>query len=388
MRGSRATDSRPRRSAPSSLDPQSMSRGPSSVSWGTSRSRIAPGWPETRHSRQLRQQRSPRCRTPSNRRRAAGLERHAGCFAERVGRRQRRLGSCVLLERLLRGVGLSRAKAVYLHDLAARLVDGRLDLARLSALDDEPPATRSPRSRASGGSRPRRADAHAPRPDIWPAADLASRRAVAHVWELDNPPSLAEVDVSGALPALAHAAAVYCSPSGRSAARAAPFAAPELVRVRLARVDLDVGLVSRRARAVAPVGVCTSPKSIRRRQPPDPAGRPLVVRSGHAVGWGRAGSFRASCTSRSGDDGSFWPCLLACSRVVSPTHPAYREASLSESRPQERPQALGATLNPKAHPGTHVPLVVSQRSRRRARRGSRCRASGRRASGGSRRCAG
>ena len=37
----------------------------------------------------------------------------------------------------LRGIGLSRAKAVYLHDLAARMEDGRLDLERLRTLDDD-----------------------------------------------------------------------------------------------------------------------------------------------------------------------------------------------------------------------------------------------------------
>jgi hypothetical protein len=40
-------------------------------------------------------------------------------------------------EGTLRDVGLSRAKAVYLYDLAARLVDGRLDLARLRELHDD-----------------------------------------------------------------------------------------------------------------------------------------------------------------------------------------------------------------------------------------------------------
>src|SRR6266436_3107861 len=37
----------------------------------------------------------------------------------------------------LRGIGLSGAKAIYLHDLASRLEDGRLDLERLRALDDD-----------------------------------------------------------------------------------------------------------------------------------------------------------------------------------------------------------------------------------------------------------
>ncbi len=37
----------------------------------------------------------------------------------------------------LRGVGLSGAKVAYIRDLAARVSDGRLDLAALPALDDE-----------------------------------------------------------------------------------------------------------------------------------------------------------------------------------------------------------------------------------------------------------
>jgi DNA-3-methyladenine glycosylase II len=35
------------------------------------------------------------------------------------------------------------------------------------------------------------------RPDIWPAADLALRRAVARVWELDRSLSLVDVDALG-----------------------------------------------------------------------------------------------------------------------------------------------------------------------------------------------
>src|ERR1700727_4050325 len=41
----------------------------------------------------------------------------------------------------LRRIGMSRAKAAYLHDLAARLEDGRLDLDRLLTLDDDPART-------------------------------------------------------------------------------------------------------------------------------------------------------------------------------------------------------------------------------------------------------
>ena len=97
----------------------------------------------------------------------------------------------------LRGIGLSYAKAVYLHDLAARLVDGRLDLERLRALDDD--AARDELTQVKGVGR-FTADGvlllALRRPDIWPAADLALRRAVARVWELDKP-SLADVDAVG-----------------------------------------------------------------------------------------------------------------------------------------------------------------------------------------------
>jgi DNA-3-methyladenine glycosylase II len=98
----------------------------------------------------------------------------------------------------LRAIGLSRAKAVYLHDLAARLVDGRLDLERLRALDDD--AARDELTQVKGVGR-FTADGvlllALRRQDIWPAADLALRRAVARVWGLDGAVSLAEVDAIG-----------------------------------------------------------------------------------------------------------------------------------------------------------------------------------------------
>jgi DNA-3-methyladenine glycosylase II len=98
----------------------------------------------------------------------------------------------------LRAVGLSRAKVVYLRDLAARLVDGRLDVARLRVLDDD--AARDALTQIKGVGR-FTADGvlllTLRRPDIWPAADLALRRAVGRVWELDTPPSLAEADAVG-----------------------------------------------------------------------------------------------------------------------------------------------------------------------------------------------
>jgi DNA-3-methyladenine glycosylase II len=98
----------------------------------------------------------------------------------------------------LRQIGLSRAKGVYLHDLAARLEDGRLDLERLRTLDDD--AARNELTQVKGVGR-FTADGvlmlALRRQDVWPAADLALRRAVERVWGLDAPASVAQVDALG-----------------------------------------------------------------------------------------------------------------------------------------------------------------------------------------------
>ena len=98
----------------------------------------------------------------------------------------------------LRGIGMSYAKAAYLHDLAARLQDGRLELDRLRTLDDD--AARTALTEVKGVGR-FTADGvlmlSLRRPDIWPAADLAFRRAVERVWELDPPASVEQVDALG-----------------------------------------------------------------------------------------------------------------------------------------------------------------------------------------------
>ncbi len=98
----------------------------------------------------------------------------------------------------LRGIGMSRAKAVYLHDLAARLQDGRLDLDRLNTLDDD--AARSALTEVKGVGR-FTADGvlmlALRRPDVWPAGDLALRRSVERIWGLDPPASVEQVDALG-----------------------------------------------------------------------------------------------------------------------------------------------------------------------------------------------
>jgi DNA-3-methyladenine glycosylase II len=101
-------------------------------------------------------------------------------------------------EEALRTIGLSRAKSVYLHDLAARLVDGRLDLERLRTLDDD--AARAELVQVKGVGRFTAEGVlmlALRRPDVWPAADLALRRAVERVWGLAAPASVEEIDALG-----------------------------------------------------------------------------------------------------------------------------------------------------------------------------------------------
>jgi DNA-3-methyladenine glycosylase II len=93
----------------------------------------------------------------------------------------------------LRRIGLSRAKSMYLHDLAARLVSGRLDLVRSGPSMTTRPGPSSPRSRVWAGPPPRECLCwRCVRPDVWPAADLALRRTVERIWGLDGPPSVAD----------------------------------------------------------------------------------------------------------------------------------------------------------------------------------------------------
>jgi DNA-3-methyladenine glycosylase II len=126
---------------------------------------------------------------------AAILARLEALHGGRVPRPAELLGTDA---QVLRQIGLSRAKGVYLHDLAARLEDGRLDLERLRTLDDD--AARNELTQVKGVGR-FTADGvlmlALRRQDVWPAGDLALRRAVERVWGLDAPASVAQVDALG-----------------------------------------------------------------------------------------------------------------------------------------------------------------------------------------------
>jgi len=92
-------------------------------------------------------------------------------------------------EEELRGVGLSRAKASYLHSLARHVVDGELELDRLGDLSDEEVAEQLTAVKGLGQWT---ADMflifHLGRQDVLPVGDLGVRRAAQLAYGLDDLP--------------------------------------------------------------------------------------------------------------------------------------------------------------------------------------------------------
>jgi DNA-3-methyladenine glycosylase II len=97
----------------------------------------------------------------------------------------------------LRALGLSRAKALAVTDLADAVETGRVDLAHMP-VDDEAAITLLSTVRGIG-----RWSAQVflimqlRRPDILPAGDLGIRKAVQRVWQLPEVPSIREVQARG-----------------------------------------------------------------------------------------------------------------------------------------------------------------------------------------------
>jgi DNA-3-methyladenine glycosylase II len=98
----------------------------------------------------------------------------------------------------LRAVGLSGAKAASLRDLAARTLDGRLELDRIDDLSDDDARAQLTAVRGIG---PWTADifllAQLGRPDILPAGDLGVRHAVQQAYGLATLPTEREVRAIG-----------------------------------------------------------------------------------------------------------------------------------------------------------------------------------------------
>ena len=90
----------------------------------------------------------------------------------------------------LRKLGLTRQKARYCHEIAARLLDGRLDLAAVAALPDADGRTAL---LSVPGLGPWSVDIYflmaLRRPDVWPEGDLALASALREVKRLDDLPT-------------------------------------------------------------------------------------------------------------------------------------------------------------------------------------------------------
>jgi DNA-3-methyladenine glycosylase II len=95
----------------------------------------------------------------------------------------------------LRGVGLSRAKAAYLRDLAEHVEDGELDLDRLPEQSDEDVSEALIAVKGLGRWT---VDMflmfHLGRPDILPVGDLGIRRATQLLYGLEELPAPAELE--------------------------------------------------------------------------------------------------------------------------------------------------------------------------------------------------
>ncbi len=100
-----------------------------------------------------------------------------------------------LSEEELRGIGFSRRKVEYVHDLAAHVLDGELELDRIAALDDEAVIAEISAVRGLG-----RWTAemfllfHLGRPDVISGGDLGIRKAITVEYGLEAMPTPTQVE--------------------------------------------------------------------------------------------------------------------------------------------------------------------------------------------------
>ncbi|NMO49854.1 DNA-3-methyladenine glycosylase 2 family protein [Actinoplanes sp. TBRC 11911] len=93
----------------------------------------------------------------------------------------------------LRALGLSYAKAAYLHDLARRQDDGVIDLEHMDDVDDATALADLTAVRGVGLWSAQMFLIHQlKRADILPAGDIGIRRAIEKAWQLDAMPGIEE----------------------------------------------------------------------------------------------------------------------------------------------------------------------------------------------------
>jgi len=98
-----------------------------------------------------------------------------------------------------RSAGVSRQKAAYLRDLAAHVVDGRLDLAALPAMSDEEVIRRVTAVKGLGEwSAHMFLMFHLGRPDVLPVGDLGVRNGMRLTYKLPELPTPAQAREIGA----------------------------------------------------------------------------------------------------------------------------------------------------------------------------------------------
>jgi DNA-3-methyladenine glycosylase II len=98
----------------------------------------------------------------------------------------------------LRGAGLSRPKASYVHDLAERVATGALDLHALEHLPDEEVIVALSAVKGIGRwSAQMILLFRLNRPDVWPTGDLGIVRALERLHRLRKPPALKRLEKFG-----------------------------------------------------------------------------------------------------------------------------------------------------------------------------------------------
>lgn len=94
----------------------------------------------------------------------------------------------------LRAIGLSAAKIVSLHDLAQRILDGRLNLEHLDELDDELIISQLSAVHGIGRWTTQMFLVFSlSRPDVWPTLDLGIRKATARLFSMPALPKPKEL---------------------------------------------------------------------------------------------------------------------------------------------------------------------------------------------------